>query len=50
MSVRRNEKLGNMTYDEWKKKKQRGENMGSNVSNVRLTDNTRLIKMLQTNK
>lgn len=27
-----------------KKKKQRGENMGSNVSNVRLTDNTRLIK------
>lgn len=27
-----------------KKKKQRGDNMGSNVSNVRLTDNTRLIK------
>lgn len=27
-----------------KKKKQRGENMGSNVSNVRLTDNTKLIK------
>lgn len=27
-----------------KKKKQKGENMGSNVSNVRLTDNTRLIK------
>lgn len=27
-----------------KKKKQRGDNMGSNVSNVKLTDNTRLIK------
>ena len=27
-----------------KKKKQRGDNMGSNVSNVRLTDNTKLIK------
>lgn len=27
-----------------KKKKQRGENMGSNLSNVRLTDNTKLIK------
>lgn len=27
-----------------KKKKQRGENMGSNVSNVKLTDNTKLIK------
>lgn len=27
-----------------KKKKQRGENMGLNVSNVKLTDNTRLIK------
>lgn len=26
------------------KKKQRGENMGSNSSNVRLTDNTKLIK------
>lgn len=27
-----------------KKKKQRGDNMGLNVSNVRLTDNTKLIK------
>lgn len=27
-----------------KKKKQRGENMGLNVSNVKLTDNTKLIK------
>lgn len=27
-----------------KKKKQRGDNMGSNVSNVKLTDNTKLIK------
>ena len=27
-----------------KKKKQRGENMGSNLSNVKLTDNTKLIK------
>lgn len=27
-----------------KKKKQRDENMGSNLSNVRLTDNTKLIK------
>lgn len=27
-----------------KKKKQRGENMGSKLSNVRLTDNTKLIK------
>ena len=27
-----------------KKKKQRSENMGSNVSNVKLTDNTKLIK------
>ena len=27
-----------------KKKKQRGENMGSNLSNVRLTDNTKLVK------
>ena len=27
-----------------KKKKQRGDNMGLNVSNVKLTDNTKLIK------
>lgn len=27
-----------------KKKKQKGENMGLNLSNVRLTDNTKLIK------